>query len=49
MTSHFDIKFSGSSSPDSFDSWFEEEHGTGMFEIESDVDETVEDDYSEDA
>lgn len=28
---------------DPFDSWFEDEHGTGEVEIESDVDEIVSD------
>lgn len=47
MTSTLDIKFSGSTEPDAFDAWYFEEHGTGMFEIEDDVDE-VEFDSMED-
>ena len=44
------LTFNGlTSSPNAFDDWFEEEKGTGEFELESDVDEVVEDDYSEDA
>lgn len=37
-----------SSPKDDFDLWFQEERGTGIdYELESDVDETVEDDYSD--
>lgn len=51
MTKKFNITFNGlTSSPDPFTEWFEEERGTGIdYEMESDVDDTLEDDYSEDA
>ena len=34
--------------PEAFDAWYEEEHGTGMFELESDVDEVEQDDPFDD-
>lgn len=42
-------KFSSSTPESEFDSWFSETHnGTGpVWEMEEDVDETLEDDYSE--
>ena len=36
------------SNPERYDEWFAEEHGVGMFELESDVDEVVQDDPFDD-
>lgn len=48
MTLAFNIKFSGQTDP--FDEWYFEEKGSGGdFELESDVDECIEDDYSDNA
>lgn len=48
MTTTLDIKFSGSTDP--FDEWYFEEKGSGGdFELESDVNDCIEDDYSEEA